>query len=458
MTTPSTPSSVGRRTVLGGAAAGAVLTPLAALGARAQGNGRGHQMRKRPHGPDYGPLYPVKDQTTGLELISLPKGFEYISYGWTGSIMDDGRPTPGAHDGMAAFRQGDQVRLVRNHELRRGDQAFHPTHYDPTGPGGTTTIVFDPDAGKFVESYASLAGTAVNCAGGPTPWGTWLSCEETFYTSETGQRHGYVFEVPTHGVSSAEPLTQMGRFVHEAVAVDPSTGIVYLTEDATPSGFYRFLPNRPGDLDAGGELQMLRIERGEGSYVTYADGTGERYQTSWVTIDEPDPADDGVRTVQQGIAKGGAQFARLEGAWWGNDVVNIVSTSGGPDRNGQVFTYDPRTGELVILFASPDETVLDNPDNICVSPRGGIVLCEDGGGDSYLHGLTTDGEIFPFALNTVVLDRDGVAGSTVRAGDYHTSEWCGSTFEPKNGNWMFVNIQTPGITLAITGPWRKGSL
>ena len=111
-----------------------------------------------------------------------------------------------------------------------------------------------------------------------------------------------------------------------------------------------------------------------------------------------------------------------------------------------------------VLIASPSAGVLNNPDNLCVSPRGGIVLCEDGDGLEYLHGLTTDGAVFPFALNNVVIPAGGVPGKSVSPGTYTGSEWAGSVFEPKNGNWLFANLQSPGITFAITGPWRRGSL
>jgi uncharacterized protein len=104
------------------------------------------------------------------------------------------------------------------------------------------------------------------------------------------------------------------------------------------------------------------------------------------------------------------------------------------------------------------ETVMHNPDQ-GLSARGGLVLCEDGSGIEYLHGLTTDGQIFRFAQNNVVIPAGGMPGRpAIAPGDYRGSEWCGATFEPMNGNWLFVNIQTPGITFAITGPWRRGSL
>lgn len=463
------PSHVDRRTLLkGGArlAAGLALGgPFQALAARAAAAVPGTPGGQgKAFSPDYGPLYPARDHTTGLELLLLPRGFEYLSMSWTGDVMDDGRPTPGAHDGMAAFRMdGGLVHVVRNHERGDDEGAFTTPAYDPAATGGTTTVVFDPDAGRFVRTYPSLGGTIRNCAGGPTPWDSWLSCEETMNETTPGdasqakltEKHGYVFEVPADGVGDGVALKAMGRFSHEAVAVDPGTGIVYLTEDRTPSGFYRFIPNQGGNMAAGGVLQMLAI--GGATRQTYPDPTGTEYgTTSWVTIDVPDPD---VRagqpnTVNQGIAKGGAQFARLEGAWYAGGVVYFVSTSGGPALQGQVFAYEPSTGQLTVLFSSPAANVMNAPDNICVSPRGGLVLCEDGSGTEYLHGLTTDGEVFRFAQNNVVLagQRNGFSG------DFRGSEWCGATFEPSNGNWLFANVQSPGITFAITGPWRQGAL
>jgi secreted PhoX family phosphatase len=439
--------------VVAGVAAGG---PLQALAARTAGASTAPGVR-RPHSPDYGPLVAVKDRTTGLELLKLPEGFEYVSYGWTGDPMSDGRATPGAHDGMAAFRVGPtRVALVRNHEQGAFSGAFTDAAYDPMANGGTTNLTFDPVRGRFLDSRASLSGTIRNCAGGPTPWGSWLSCEETTVVNGA-VRHGYVFEVPRDGVSSAQPYREMGRFSHEAVAVDPRTGWVYETEDANPAGLYRFRPRRRGRLGDGGVLEMLAI--GDGSYDTRADGTGVTYpRPHWVRIDNPDPGPDETSTVQQGIAKGGAVFSRLEGAWYHEGKAYIVSTSGGPAGQGQVFEYDLRDGDLRVLFASPGAEVLNNPDNIAVSPRGGIVLCEDGSGVEYVHGLTRDGDIFPFAANNVVIPPEGVPGKAAAPGDYTGSEWCGATFEPDDGRWLFVNIQSPGITFAITGPWRRGSL
>jgi len=423
---------LGRRTFLSRSAAAIA---GAALGFEALAANPGLARAARDAG--YGPLRPVKDQTTGLELLKLPKGFEYISFGRTGDLMDDGIPTPGAHDGMAAFGTDRRVRLVRNHELSAGPAYATGMTYDPLAGGGTTNLTFDTRWGKFERSYASLSGTIRNCAGGPTPWGSWLSCEET--TAIQGDhKHGYVFEVPSDGTSTGEPLRGLGRYSHEAAAVDPATGIVYLSEDDTPSGLYRFVPNRKGNLSAGGRLQMAAI--GSSSRETYGDDTGTRYgRLHWVAIDDPDATT--VSCVEQGIANGGAVFTRGEGLWYGDGKIYFVCTSGGPASRGQVFELTLGSGKFRLLYASPSQDVLDMPDNITVSPRGGIVLCEDGDGASFLQGLSTDGEIFQFAENNL-----------------NESEWAGATFQPRWGRWLFVNIQNPGITFAITGPWHDGAL
>jgi secreted PhoX family phosphatase len=180
-------------------------------------------------------------------------------------------------------------------------------------------------------------------------------------------------------------------------------------------------------------------------------------QADWVTVDNPDWGPGEPTCWQQAAAKGAARISRGEGAWYGNGVVYAISTNGGPARQGQVFAYDPVNETFTCVYASPSADVLNAPDNVCVSPRGGLVLCEDGSGREYLHGLTPDGGIFRFAENNVVLP-DSYQASKGYTGDFTGSEWCGATFEPKNGNWLFVNLQSPGITFAITGPWRRGPL
>jgi secreted PhoX family phosphatase len=452
-----TRSSLDRRRFLQGAlgagAGLAVMSPFAALGARAAG-ASGVTAAAGLGGAGYGPLAPVRDETTGLELLNLPQGFEYMSFGWRNDPMSDGRPTPSNHDGMAAFRDGDVVRLVRNHERGAGTP-FAPAAatYDPLASGGTTTLVFDPDKGELLEDHASLSGTIRNCAGGlNAAAGAWLTCEETT-DIVSGTRHGYVFQVPITGMSNAEPIIDMGRFSHEANATDPATGIVYETEDSGSSALYRYVPNNPADLAAGGVLQAMVLD---GTTDTRLWATGDSAAASWVVVDSPDWGPGEPTPWQQAQAKGAARIVRGEGAWYGNGVIYMISTSGGATGQGQVFAYDPVASTFTCVFASPSVDVLNNPDNVTVSPRGGLVLCEDGSGREYLHGLTPDGEIFRFAENNIVLPPEFQA-SKGYSGDFTGSEWAGATFEPKNGNWLFVNIQSFGVTFAITGPWRRGA-
>jgi secreted PhoX family phosphatase len=407
-------------------------------------------------GGGYGPLAPMNDETTGLPLLMLPAGFRYVSFGWTGDPLDSGTLTPGSHDGMAAYRgENGLVRLVRNHERGTGTP-FSGTFYDAGAAGGTTTLTFDPAAGALVSAFDSLSGTIRNCAGGPTPWGSWLTCEET--TLFTTVPHGYVFDVPADGFGDPEPIRGMGRFSHEAVAVDRRTGYIYETEDAgTSSGFYRYVPARRNRPSAGGKLYMLKVVGVDQANLHTGYPHGTAFGVEWVPIHDPDSlaADmPGNFVWSQGRAQGAATFGRLEGCWYGNDrKIYVVSTNGGAVGQGQIWVYDPADETISLLFESPDAAILNAPDNITVSPRGGLVLCEDGNGEEFMHGLTVDGEIFQFAKNNVVLngEKNGFVG------DFRGSEWAGACFSP-DGEWLFANAQSPGITFAITGPWRQGGL
>ena len=232
-----------------------------------------------------GPLLPDPDA-----LIDLPTDFSYRVVSRAGDLMDDGLRVPQAHDGMAAFA-GDNGRiiLVCNHELGLNEMklgafgadtdsipaAVREKLYDAGNgvsplAGGTTTTIYNPVNGRTERQHLSLAGTEWNCAGGPTPWGSWLSCEECFRVpGRLGEEyrdkaHGYVFEVPARetGLAEPAPIKAMGRFEHEAAVVHAASGIAYLTEDMRGALFYRYIPDQPGQLLAGGRLQALAIGYG----------------------------------------------------------------------------------------------------------------------------------------------------------------------------------------------------
>jgi len=417
----------------------------------------------------YGILRPVADESTGLPLLQLPHGFRYRSFGWTGDPMKNGQRTPAAHDGMGIVREQDGIiTLIRNHELTRPGRPFGDRSivYDQRAGGGCSRLRFDAEEGEWLDAEPVLAGTVKNCAGGPTSWGTWLSCEELVLGTDSvkdgkslgfEQDHGWIFEVPADGTSSPQPLKAMGRFVHEATAIDPQTGIVYETEDRGTAGFYRFIPSTKQKLSDGGRLQMLKVDGR--TDLRRGVERGEVFDCSWVDIDDPERAhspgtDDELGVFLQGKAQKAATFARLEGCWRGNGLIYLDSTSGGDKRLGQIWQYNPGQEQLTLIYESSDAQVLESPDNLAVSPRGGLVVCEDGDQKSQrVHGLTPDGRIFPFAANNVELkgERNGFRG------DYREEEWAGSCFS-SDGRWLFINIQTPGVTLAITGPWGKGLL
>ncbi|MGH8985753.1 MAG: PhoX family protein [Acidimicrobiia bacterium] len=470
---------LGRSLVVAGAAVAG--GPLAqALNLRAAAATGGAHVRADQRAPGaYGPLAPKKPTAVGpgadpgLDWLALPEGFQYAVFGLAGTPMSDGNVTPYAHDGMGAYpAPGGRVRLVRNHEVR-DDAGIAPppspvNAYDAQAGGGNTTVEIAVDAGgvpTLASDFVSLSGTHTNCAGGVTPWGSWISCEETTVGAASGfaREHGYAFEVPSeaNGPVAPVPLPALGRFDHEAVCIDPHTGVVYETEDNGDSGFFRFVPQRPRDLSSG-KLQMAKVW-GQTNYDTRTGQAGRHFPLliEWVDIDDPDPAGAGSKTVyDQGIAKGGAIFRRLEGCWFAKGAVSFTSTDGGDAGQGQVWEYrpfGPFFGLLRLLYESPDSNTLSFPDNINVTPRGGVLLCEDTSrppiaqpfSEQYLKGLTRRGEAFDFALN--LLD---------------PREWAGACWSP-DGQYLFANTQGEtrvtanpvlGRTYAIWGPWRRGAL
>ena len=462
--------SFSRRNFLRSVGIGAVgltmVSPLEAFFARVASG-------KNANGIGYGPLQPKlpenADELQGVviggvdlgttPLLALPAGFNYTAISITGQPMDDGGTVPGVHDGMAAFEGANNTTiLVRNHEVSaNGANPVVPSNgnkYDQLG-GGTTTLVIGANR-RVRFQYASLAGTIRNCAGGPTPWNSWITCEEN--TSRIGEggntkMHGYNFEVPASAsiqVAEPVPLVAMGRFNHEAVAVETETGWVYQTEDRSDSCFYRFRPNVAGNLQSGGVLEALKITDSRARNVEITTGsantvTGYRdlknipLAASWVVIDNVNPTTDTVRVEAR--SKGAARFSRGEGAWYGNGQTYFVCSDGGDDRVGQVWAYrsgdDPSTGTLTLVVEATANDVLAAPDNICVAPFGDLFLCEDGSGSEYVVGVNSEGELYRFAANSL-----------------NSSEFAGACFSP-NGKTLFVNIQSPGITLAIWGPWTR---
>ncbi|MEM9225499.1 MAG: alkaline phosphatase PhoX [Pseudomonadota bacterium] len=417
-------------------------------------------------------------------LLDLPPGFTYQRFSETGETMSDGLIVPARHDGMGVFAvegEPDLCVLVRNHELDAshfsdgpfGQSARKPSGYStdkiydisPNGqplPGGTTSLVYNVRTAQLEQSYLSLAGTDRNCSGGITPWGSWLSCEEsrTLAGGNVSKDHGYTFEVPsaTRGLATPIALKEMGRFNHEAVAIDPRTGIVYQTEDEKDGLIYRFLPNEPGALAKGGKLQALVILDQPGADTRNWSGAptfavGGRFKTGWIDLDHVESPDGDLRL--RGFAKGAALFARGEGMAWavepGGGSVYFACTTGGPADSGQIWRYAPSAyegstreieapGELVLHYESPAKSEMDMCDNIVAAPWGHLVACEDGHGENFVHGIAPDGRVYPIARNAK-----------------NHSEFAGACFS-SDGQVLFVNMQNPGITLAIRGPWANIAL
>ena len=410
-------------------------------------------------------------------LIDLPKGFQYRVISEEGTALTSGGTVPGDHDGMAAFPgpTSNTTILVRNHEQNPTDANPVPQRrpYDPAAPGGTTGILVNNEDRSEIQDFVTSSGSFNNCAGGATPWGTWLTCEEDRTTTPT--QHGYVFEVDPKNPEnelSRTPILDMGFFSHEAVDIDPATGIAYLTEDdfrgaivdpnaeviddyttneinpatglpgtgTRVSFLYRYIPNNksqsPGALQEGGTLQVLTIDQRTEYNVDLA-FPGDRLQVVWKDVDPEEPHESA-----EAEELGAARFGRLEGAYFAGGAFWFDDTIGGEARLGQIFRYLPGNNLLELFYESTERGKMESPDNIVVTPWGDLWFAEDetiAGGDmrNRVVGVTSNGEVYPFA--------------SCRLND---SEFAGPTFSP-DGNTFFVNFQNPGITFAIWGPFQR---
>ncbi|MFF7689057.1 alkaline phosphatase PhoX [Streptomyces syringium] len=381
-----------RRTFLRAAVVG---TSAAALGGSLWS--AAYASPAQPGAGPYGPLGAADGN--GLRL---PKGFA------ARVVARSGRQVPGtsytwhnAPDGGACYADGAGWIYVSNSEI------------NPSG--GASALRFDA-AGTVVAAYRVLSGTRQNCAGGRTPWNTWLSCEEV--------DRGYVYETDPWGVKAAVRREAMGRFKHEAAAADPVRKAVYLTEDVTDGCFYRFTPTTWGDLSAG-KLEVLKM------------GSGTSGPVTWGAV--PDPS--GARTATRNQVAEAKRFNGGEGCYYADDTCWF--TTKGDNR---VWQYNAAAGTIELAYDDSlvsGSAPLTGVDNVTGTPSGDLFVAEDGGSMDICL-ITPDDIVTPF------LRIDGQPGSEIT----------GPAFSP-DGRRLYFSSQrgttgssSGGITYEVTGPFR----
>ncbi|MFF5841512.1 alkaline phosphatase PhoX [Streptomyces massasporeus] len=378
-----------RAAVLGGtsAALGGTLWRGAAYAAPAQpGTG--------PYGP------PGSPDTNG---IRLPAGFTSRVIARSGQRVGTTSYTwHNAPDGGACYADGTGWIYVSNSEIN---------------PSGGASAVKFSSTGAITGAYRILSGTRQNCAGGKTPWNTWLSCEEVSL--------GHVYETDPWGVNAAVQRAAMGRFKHEAAAADPVRRVIYLTEDETNGRFYRFVPTTWGNLSSGTLQVMVAGGATSGSFT-------------WTDI--PDP--DGSPTATRSQVSGSKSFNGGEGCHYANDTVWF--TTKGDNRVWQLNLLD-NTYELAYDDSLVNGTApLTGVDNITGTSSGDLFVAEDGGN-----------------MEICVITPDDVVASFLRIDGQSASEITGPAFSP-DGTRLYFSSQrgtsgssSAGITYEVTGPFRS---
>ncbi|MFF2640446.1 alkaline phosphatase PhoX [Streptomyces niveus] len=377
---------------------GAVITGSAAALGGTLWRGAAYADPAQPGAGPYGALGSADGNN-----IRLPAGFT------SRVVARSGQTVPGtsytwhnAPDGGACYADGSGWIYVSNSEI------------NPSGGAGAVRF---SSAGAITGAYRILAGTRQNCAGGSTPWNTWLSCEEV--------TRGYVYETDPWGVKAAVRRDAMGLFKHEAAAADPVRKVIYLTEDETNGCFYRFTPTTWGDLSAG-TLQVLRA------------GTATSGSFTWVTV--PDP--DGSPTQTRDQVSGAKRFNGGEGCYYGDGSVWF--TTKGDNR---VWRVDPAAGTYELTYddslVSGGGAPLTGVDNVTGSSSGDLYVAEDGGN-----------------LEICLITPDDVVAPFLRVGGQSGSEITGPAFSP-DGSRLYFSSQrgtsgssSGGITYEVTGPFR----